>query len=48
MELSTNILKSSNNFLQHKPHNVPESVPLECTVPDLVLAFHITADVRVL
>ena len=32
MVLSKTILKSSNKFLQHKPQNVPEFVPLKCTV----------------
>ena len=35
MDLLKSILKSSNNVLQHtsKRRNVPELVPLECTVP---------------
>ena len=32
MELLKNILKSTNNFLQHKRGNVPELVLLKCTV----------------
>ena len=32
MGLLKNILKSSNNVLQHKPGNVPKFVPLKCTV----------------
>ena len=32
MGLLKNILKSSNNFLQHKRGNVPKLVLLKCTV----------------
>ena len=32
IELLKIILKSSNKVLQHKQGNVPEFVPLECTV----------------
>ena len=34
MSLLKNVLKFSNKFLHHKRGNVPELVPLECTVCD--------------